>query len=185
MQTPIRSGFDTLITAMNAVGTVWIVGLMILIDADVGGRAIANLPIQGTEEIVSFSIVGIFFLQLAHTLKSGRMTRNTIIPDFLATRAPQALAAVEAAFNLTGTAVFAALTWAIWPAFWHSVETGDYYGTLCVFTFPVWPINALILLGGAATSVQYLLLTFDEVRANRRSGSADTSSKAPDGTAYE
>ena len=72
----MMSLFVSLITFMNAIGTLWIFGLMVLIGADVLGRELFNSPIRGVTEIVSLSIVAIVFLQLAHTLWVKRITRN-------------------------------------------------------------------------------------------------------------
>ena len=50
---------------MNAIGTLWIFMLMLLISADVLGRELLGTPIRGVTEIISLSIVAIVFLQLA------------------------------------------------------------------------------------------------------------------------
>ena len=72
-------GFQRLTQALNALGTLWIVALMLLINADVLGRDLLGTPVRGVTELVSLSIVGIVFLQLADTLATGRMTRADAI----------------------------------------------------------------------------------------------------------
>ena len=51
--------FGRLVGGMNALGTVWIIGLMLLINSDILARGALNAPIAGVAELVSFSIVGI------------------------------------------------------------------------------------------------------------------------------
>ncbi|MCW1931752.1 hypothetical protein [Pararhodobacter zhoushanensis] len=66
-----RGPVSAITAVLNAVGTVWIVALMLLIVSDIAMRNIANAPIAGVPEMVSFSIVGIVFLQLSHALRAG------------------------------------------------------------------------------------------------------------------
>ena len=85
------------------------------------------------------------------------MTRNTIVIEYVAQRAPRALHLLEGVLNTVGAIMFALLTWAIAPFVYKAWVTGDYYGYLAIFTFPVWPIKALILIGSAATALQYAI----------------------------
>ena len=61
---------------------------MLLICADVAMRNLFNAPIAGVAEMVAFSIVGIVFLQLAHTLRTGALTRTDLLLGALEHRAP-------------------------------------------------------------------------------------------------
>jgi len=72
----LATALDRVTGAMNAVGTVWILALMLLISADVIGRAAFAHPIAGVPEMVSLAILGIVFLQLANTLGVGRLKRR-------------------------------------------------------------------------------------------------------------
>ena len=58
---------DVVMGAANVVATLWILWLMVLIVSDVIGRETIGQPIAGVPEMVKFSIVGIVFLQIAHT----------------------------------------------------------------------------------------------------------------------
>ena len=58
-------GMHYLIKAMNALGTLWIFALVVLLNTDVLGRNFFGKPLLGVPEILSISIVGIVFLQLA------------------------------------------------------------------------------------------------------------------------
>ena len=80
---PLPGRFDRLAALLNALGTLWIVALMLLINTDVVGRDVFDAPVRGATELVSLSIVGIVFLQLADTLARGRMTRADVLLDRL------------------------------------------------------------------------------------------------------
>ncbi|MBD0417312.1 TRAP transporter small permease subunit [Oryzicola mucosus] len=162
--------FARIIGAMNAVGTLWIIGLMVLINADIIGRSFVNRPIAGVAELVTFSIVGIVFLQLAHTLRSGSMTRSDVLLNLLERRAPRVRFMVLALFHLIGGLLLALVAWKYAPslaAAWQHPER-NFMGNPGFFTVPQWPLYALVLLGIIATAIQFLLLAWSDVHAARR-----------------
>ena len=63
--------FETLLSGLNSIGTLWIFLLMVVISIDVIGRTAFNAPLPGVLELVRLSIVGIVFIQLGHTLRAG------------------------------------------------------------------------------------------------------------------
>lgn len=165
---PARDGlFDRVIGAMNALGTVWIIGLMLLINADIFGRTALNAPIAGVAELVAFSIVGIVFLQLAHTLKSGSMTRSEVLLGVLERRSPALRSALLALFHLVGAVLLAVIAWRFWPSVeqaWLSPER-HFMGNPGFFTVPQWPLFALMLAGIVATSLQFLIEAIAHLRS--------------------
>lgn len=164
--------FARIIGAMNAVGTLWIIGLMVLINADIFGRSFLNRPIAGVPELVAFSIVGIVFLQLAHTLRSGSMTRSDVLLNVLERRAPKIRSVLLAIFHLAGALLLLMIAWKFWPsvaaAFQHPER--NFMGNPGFFTVPQWPLFCLIFLGIVATAVQFLLLSQGDLRTARGLG---------------
>lgn len=155
---------------MNAVGTLWIIGLMVLINSDILGRSLLNRPIAGVPELVAFSIVGIVFLQLAHTLRSGSMTRSDVLLNLLERRAPRARAALLALFHLVGGLLMMLIAWKFWPSVlsaWQHPER-NFMGNPGFFTIPQWPLFVLVFLGILATAIQFLLLSWTDLGAARR-----------------
>jgi C4-dicarboxylate transporter, DctM subunit len=142
---------------MNSVGTLWIFALMFLICADVAGRYLFSAPIQGTAEMVGYSIVAAVFLQMASTLRAGRFTRVELLFEPMKSRRPAAAHAFEALFSLLGMAVFALITWGTWPKLASAWETDEITGTPGVFTFTIWPFIGVIVLGAAVTAFEFLL----------------------------
>ena len=104
-----RAPFGALTEALSAIGTIWILALMLLICADVVGRAALDRPIAGVPEMVQFSIVGIVFLQLAQTLRTGGLTRSEVLLGVLMSRRPRVGHLLEALFALTGLTLFVAM----------------------------------------------------------------------------
>src|SRR5690606_26270968 len=80
---PLPFGLHRLTQGLNALGSLMILGLMLLINADIIGRTGFNAPVRGVTELVSLSIVGIVFLQLADTLRCGRFTRADMLLERL------------------------------------------------------------------------------------------------------
>lgn len=149
--------FTWLSNALNALGTVWILGLVLLICADVVGRSLFGNPIAGVPEMVSLSIVGIVFLQLASTLRAGRMTRSDVLLNLLGKRFPGLGFALELLFDLAGACIVFVIVRASYPRFLTSLERNEFVGVVGHFTAPTWPIKLIVLLGAGALAVQYLI----------------------------
>ena len=138
---PMPWKFHRVLQALNALGTLWIVALMVLINTDVLGRNLLNAPVRGVTELVSLSIVGIVFLQLADTLHSGRITRADVMLQGLEQNRPRLAALLHVAFHLIGAVLMATILWAAWEPLWESIRIREYVGAIGDFTAPVWPVR--------------------------------------------
>jgi TRAP-type mannitol/chloroaromatic compound transport system permease small subunit len=156
--------FSRLLGAMNALGTVWIFLLMVLINSDILGRELFSAPVRGTTELLALSIVGIVFLQLGHALMSGRMTRSDMVIENLLTMKPRLGRALQGFFNLLGVVFLVIIFWGSLALFEEALEIGEYVGAAGDFTAPTWPIRLLILIGAAATGLQYLIMAWQDFR---------------------
>jgi TRAP-type mannitol/chloroaromatic compound transport system permease small subunit len=169
--TPLPFGFQRLGRVLNALGTLWIVALMLLINADVLGRNLLSAPVRGVTELVSLSIVGIVFLQLADTLYGGRFTRADVLLDRLKRSRPVAAARLQAGFHAVGAALMAVILWAAWAPLVESVRIREYVGAIGDFTAPVWPVRLIMLVGLTVTMLTFVLLALaDMKRAHRLRG---------------
>jgi TRAP-type mannitol/chloroaromatic compound transport system permease small subunit len=166
--TPLPFGFQRLGRALNALGTLWIVALMLLINSDVLGRNLLNAPVRGVTELVALSIVGIVFLQLADTLHSGRFTRADVLLDRLKRSRPVAAAWLQAAFHLVGAALMAVILWAAWAPLVESIRIREYVGAIGDFTAPVWPVRLIMLVGLTVTLITFVLLALADLKRARR-----------------
>ncbi len=161
-------GLDRLTRAMNALGTVWILGLMVLINADVIGRNLFNAPVSGVPEMISLSIVGIVFLQLADTLHAGRFTRADLLLERLRRQRPALADAFHAFFHGVGAALMFVILWASWEPLVYSVRILEYVGAIGNFQAPVWPIKLITLIGLGVTALCYALLSAADLRRLRQ-----------------
>ncbi len=162
-----RRWFESAIGLMNAVGTLWIFALMLLINADILARELLGAPLRGVAELVSLSIVGIVFLELPHALWRGRLTRNDALLRYVAARTPRLARGLESGFALAGAFVFLLLTIAGVAFLEKAIQLGEYVGALGDFTVPTWPIRAIIVLGSAATALGFLGLAWQHRDAVR------------------
>lgn len=161
---PLPFGLHRLTQGLNALGSLMILGLMLLINADIIGRTGFNAPVRGVTELVSLSIVGIVFLQLADTLRCGRFTRADMLLDRLKRTQPVFAAGLQALYHLIGAALMIIILWAAWPSLIESIEIREYVGALGDFTAPVWPVRVMMLVGLTITALTFLLLAGMDLR---------------------
>jgi TRAP-type mannitol/chloroaromatic compound transport system permease small subunit len=164
---PLPFGLHRLIRGLNALGTLWIVALMLLINTDVLGRNLLGAPVRGVTELVSLSIVGIVFLQLADTLHSGRFTRAEVLLERLKRSHPVGAALLQAVFHGVGALLMAVILWAAWAPLVESVRIREYVGAIGDFTAPVWPVRLIMLVGLGVTLLTFALLALADLRRAR------------------
>lgn len=155
---------------VSGAASIWIFCLMILICSDIIGRSIFNAPVQGVAEIVANSIVAIVFLQAAHALMCGRMTRTDILAGWLERERPFSAGAMRIAFHLAGFVVFALIAQGTWPKLVDAWVEGEFFGAQGVFTAPVWPIKACLFGGSLLTALAFVVQALNDVKEVANSG---------------
>ena len=158
-----------------ALGTVWIIALMLLINSDVIGRHLFDAPVRGVTELVALLIVGIVFLQLADTLHGGRFTRAYVLLDKLKRKHPVFAARLQAFYRLVGADLMGEILWAAWAPLVESVRIREYVGAIGDFTVTVWPMRLMMLIGLSATLVTFMLLAWADWQRSRAIDSATPS----------
>jgi TRAP-type C4-dicarboxylate transport system permease small subunit len=152
------AAFGTLTMILNVIGTVLILVMAIAVNADIFGRELFNRPVPGVTEFLGLSIVAVVFLQMANTLREDRHVSNDLILAWVARKHPRVARLFYGLFHLIGALLFALIVWYVVPIFRENYA-GDYYkGTSGVVEIRVWPFMLVVLIGGAATVVQFLLL---------------------------
>jgi TRAP-type mannitol/chloroaromatic compound transport system permease small subunit len=157
MRRPKDSPFGLFVDALNGLGSAIIIAIMVLVCADVVGRGLLNQPIDGVAELVALSIIAVLFLQLASTLRHGRMTRADLFIDGFRRRHPLPGGILEALFSLSGIAVCVIIVWASWPRFVASWTGNEFIGIQGQFTAPTWPVRVIVIIGAGLAAVQYAL----------------------------
>jgi len=152
------SPFGYFVDSLNAIGSVLIMIVMLLMCADVLARNILDTPIHGVAELVAMSIIVIVFLQLASTLRHGRMSRADIFIDPFAEKHPAAGNGLLAIFNLAGACMCLVILYATFPVFMKAWQGNEYIGVEGVFTSPTWPVRLIVIVGTATAAIQYLIL---------------------------
>jgi TRAP-type C4-dicarboxylate transport system permease small subunit len=145
--------FHNLLAGMNTLASVWVLFIVALVSADVIGRVAFNAPLPGVPEIVRFSVVGMVWLQMAYTLRSGNHLRTALL---LGRMPPLAQRAVLIANSLVGIGLFVMIAWLGWIEMAKSFEIGAFEGEHPV-RIPVWPIWAILVGGAALTALQFAL----------------------------
>ena len=169
---PLPFGLHRLTGAMNALGTLWILALMVLINVDVAGRNLFAAPLRGVPELIALSIVGIVFLQLADTLHRGRFTRAEVLLGRLQKTRPVAADLLHALYHAVGAALMLVILWASWAPLVESVRIREYAGAIGDFQAPVWPIRLITLLGLGVTALCYSMLLVADLRRAASRGRA-------------
>lgn len=150
----LRALADGISNGLNVLGTLLILGLVVLVNADVIGRELFLAPISGVPEIVSMSIVAIVFLQVSQAFRMGRFTRTDAFLDLIAARAPRLRHAIELVYASAALALIWFVLSASYPLFQKAWERNTYVGTFGDFTAPDWPVKLVILIGCAALIMQ-------------------------------
>ncbi|MEN8243726.1 MAG: TRAP transporter small permease [Thermodesulfobacteriota bacterium] len=157
-----------LISIMNSIGTAWVFVLLVIINLDIGGRAIFNHPIRGVPEIVALSIVACVFLQVAHTLKVGRLTRSEILLNWLSKHSPNLQHVLNGIYHVVGAGLMIIMFNASLPLLKKAWRLDVYVGAEGDFMAPVWPVKLIILIGCMAAAIQFLLTAWQEFRSVAR-----------------
>jgi len=145
---------------LNAIGSVWVAAITVLVCADILGRLLFQHPLVGVPEIVKVSIVAIVWLQIPHTLKTDGHLRSDVVMRFLSRRSR---AAVDLFAFLLGALIFALLVYSGWDTMIQAWEMGEFEGELPV-RVPTYPLRSIVLLGAALTALQFLLMAAEAVR---------------------
>jgi TRAP-type C4-dicarboxylate transport system permease small subunit len=158
-----NSAFGYLTQALNVVGTVLILLMVVAVNADVIGRDFFNHPIPGVVEFLGLSIVAIVFLQMANTLREGRHVSNDLLLQLISRKRPRVEAAFYAVFNLIGAILFGLIVIYVWPYFMDNWENGYFRGTTGIVEVPIWPFQAALVIGAVATTMQFLVLAWQNL----------------------
>ncbi len=140
---------NSLAIAANAMGTLVVLALVVILNLDVIMRGIFSAPIKGTYEMVQFSVVLIVFLQLADVVRVDRLTRSDGLLNILKSTSPRLTANLRRIINAVSAIFMGLIAYITFPEFLHMWETQDYFGVPGLFTLPWWPVKLVITFGTA------------------------------------
>jgi len=178
--------FERIAIVANALGTLTVLGLVLVMNVDIVARGVFHAPFLGVVEIVIFSMVLIVFLQLPDVVRVDRLTRSDGFLVFLTRVFPTGAAVLKRLIDALAGAMMALIAYATFPEFQHALDTchyftppefgpdftGDlwtdlkdatarclYFGTPGVFTAPWWPVRLVITLSAGLCAVLFLFKT--------------------------
>ena len=169
MEAPPRGGafalaLNAILSGMNTLGSVWILVLVLIINADALGRKLFAHPIDGVIEITELSLVGIIFLQLGDATRKGRLTRSDGFFGIVQRRKPLVGRCMGTVFDLLGALFMALVVYGSVPLLIESIEENFYVGVQGIITIPVWPVKLVIVVGAAVTLLQFLVFAWRYLR---------------------
>ena len=141
----------------NAVGTLVVLALVVIVNYDAIARSFFNSPFLGAVEVVQFSMVLIVFLQLPDVIRVGRLTRSDGLLGLVGRRNPAAGKIMSRAIDLFSLTFMVIVAIAIWPEFLEMFETQDFFGIPGVFTAPWWPVKLVIFLSACLCAMHFIL----------------------------
>lgn len=156
----LACAFDACLKAFNVSATLLVLGLMVLICADVIGRGVFGAPIVGVPEIVSAVVPIMLWLQVAYTLRIGQHVRASI---GLRLMGPGAARWVLVANAVAGLLLFGIIGYYAWGEFRLTWESGSWEGGGAV-RIPDWPVWLAVALGATCTGIQFVRDTWRLVR---------------------
>lgn len=145
--------FGDLLATCNAIASMVVLFLMFLISADVTMRGGFNSPIPGVPEIVKFAIVGMFWLQVAYTLRTRKHLRTTLLLGAMPRRMQVCVLALNA---IIGACMFFFIAWLGIDETLKTYEIGAFEGEHPV-RIPIWPLWGILVAGAVMTAIQFLL----------------------------
>lgn len=150
----LRRLWTLAVDGLAAMGTLMIGILMLIICADIVARNILGGSLPLVSELGALLLVMIVALQLATTIRAGRLARTELVTIPLEERAPHVAALLQATFSICGAALLGTIAWASVRVLTKDYESGEFIGTPGLGTLPTWPFRALILTGFAVAALE-------------------------------
>lgn len=143
----------------NALGTLVVLGLVVLLNVDVIARGVFSAPLKGTYELVQFSVVLIVFLQLADVVRVDRLTRSDGFLGLVQGRNARLATNIRRMINALAAIFMGIIAYITFPEFLKMWNTQDYFGVPGLFTLPWWPVKLVISTGTALACLIFVLKT--------------------------
>ncbi|KMK64551.1 TRAP transporter small permease subunit [Puniceibacterium sp. IMCC21224] len=169
----VRSYLEAATSACCALGSVTILIVMTLVNLDVFGRSLLNKPVTGVNEIVSSAVVAIVYLQIAQSLRSGKLTRSQAFIKGLARLSPLTSRIFDFCIFIVGALFFCVLTVLGARATGQAYEQGKFVGTTGIFELPIWPVYVLMVMGCSLTVMQFIAVGLERLRPQHQTPTGD------------
>lgn len=162
--------FDLLVKATALLAIFWLVFLMLLILCDILARNIFDSPLRGVPEMARESVVAIVFLSLPFSLANNRWIKSDLLVRPITRHAPHFAMYMMAFFHSFSSLIMGVIAFESLRLLMISVQIRDYVGAQGIFTFPVWPVKTIIVIGSLLTAVVFARKAIDCISEARRGG---------------
>lgn len=162
---PTGHMFSRLVAILNSTGGILIFGIVIIINLDIVSRFLFNSPIDGVTELVELSIVAIVFLQLADTVRQGRLTRSDGLYSVICKKNPRVGHVLGTFFDIAGATFFVSLIAGSLPRLADAWAQKYYVGNIGIVVIPVWPVRLVIVVGAIAVVFVFIGLAKRHIAA--------------------
>ncbi len=160
--------FTGLVSGLNALGSLLVLAMVVLINIEAFSRTVLHAPFEGIIELIEIGIVAIVFLQLADATRRGTLTRSDGLIGLLMTRRPTVGLSLAILIDLLAAAFMGLILYGSYPLLIEAWREGHYVGVQHVFTAPKWPIKLIIVVGCIVTMIQFLIFAAGHWNALRR-----------------
>ena len=153
----LERSWHRLVEAFAALGTVLIGVLLVIICADIVARNLMGASLPLVSEGGALLVVTLVALQLAATVKAGRLARTEVVIVPLAERFPRLGAILNGVYDLVGAVVLGVIAWASIRVVGKDMAAAEFIGVPGLATLPTWPFRVLILAGFAIAAVEFVV----------------------------
>jgi len=148
---------NVLAITANALGTLVVLALVVVLNLDVIARGVFSEPIPGVYEMVQFSVVMIVFLQLGDVVRVDRLTRSDGFLTVIGARRPRVAANMRRIINAVSAIFMGLVAYITFPEFLEMWHTNYYFGVPGLFTLPWWPVKLVIAFGTALSCLVFVI----------------------------
>ena len=122
----------------------------------------ASLPL--VSEGGALLVVTLVALQLAATVRAGRLARTEVFIVPFSELCPRGGMALNAVFDLVGAVVLGMIAWASVRVIEKDIAAGEFIGITGMATLPTWPFRVLILAGFAIAAIEFAVRVIGALR---------------------
>lgn len=151
----LERAWHRLVETFAALGTVLIGVLMIIICADIVARNAMGASLPLVSEGGALLVVTLVALQLAATVRAGRLARTEVFIVPFSDRFPTAGAVLQGVYDLVGAVVLGIIAWSSIRVIEKDIAAAEFIGVPGMATLPTWPFRILILAGFAIAAVEF------------------------------
>lgn len=151
----LERAWHRLVETFAALGTVLIAVLMVIICADIVARNAFGASLPLVSEGGALLVVTLVALQLAATVRAGRLARTEVFMAPLSEHFPRVAALLRGVFDLVGAVVLGIIAWASIRVIEKDIAAAEFIGVPGLATLPTWPFRVLILAGFAIAAIEF------------------------------